>query len=309
MRNSHPLDFVSELLQKTYSVINVIAEKHAIWRLQSENDGTMSEGLLVPHGVKLFVERNGQASTCTVTRMGTGGVVIASYERGGSLEYRSKKVVDMDKSTCTCGMWNVDKFPCACAIAVAVSHGKVASVFVSTNCHHSYYIQDEALMTIAKALKPVLAPTSDELQVTSQLSSDNDVLQTILPPPKRTKETHGKNKRKRKESSKKASTTTGRTHTRSYACVSSSLPKRKEARQICSLCVRNGRVVPKELWHKAKCCPYKVVNEAKCPLQVPAMTRLRSQNKMSYKNGVPRREQKPRILSCVAGEPIVWVKE
>ena len=78
---------------------------------------------------------------------------------------------------------------------------------------------------------------------------------------------------------------------------------------MCSLCVRNGRVVPKELWHKAKCCPYKFVNEAKCPLQVPAMTRLRSQSKMTYKNGVPRREQKPRILSCVAGEPIVWVKE
>ena len=42
--------------------------------------------------------------------------------RGGSLEYRSKKVVDMDNSTCTCGMWNVDEFPCVCAIAVAVSH-------------------------------------------------------------------------------------------------------------------------------------------------------------------------------------------
>ncbi len=30
MRNAHPLDFVSELLQETYSVINEIAEKHAI---------------------------------------------------------------------------------------------------------------------------------------------------------------------------------------------------------------------------------------------------------------------------------------
>jgi hypothetical protein len=220
MRNCHPLDFVSELLQKTYSIINEIAEKHAIWRLQKE--GTVNEGLLVPHGVKLFVERNGQASTCSVTRMGTGGVVIASYARGSTLEYRSKKVVDMDNSTCTCGMWNVDKFPCACAIAVAVSHGKVASVFVATECHPSYFTQAEVLLTIAKGLKPMLAPTRDELQLTSDLSADNNVQQIIHPPPKRTKERHAKNKRKRKESSKKASTTTGRTHTRSYACVSSS---------------------------------------------------------------------------------------
>ncbi len=236
-------------------------------------------------------------------------MVIASYARGSTTVYRSKKVVDLDNSTCSCGMWNVDKFPCACAIAVAVSHGKVASVFVATECHPSYFVQAEVLLTIAKGLKIILAPTRDELQLTSVVTADNNVHQIILPPPKRTKERHAKNKRKRKESSKKASTTTGRTHTRSYACVSSSLPVRKAARQICSLCVRNGRAVPKELWHKAKCCPYKVANESKCQLQVPAMSRLRAQNKMSYKNGVPHREEKPRILSCVAGEPIVWVKE
>ncbi len=35
-RNSHPLDLVSELLQKTHSIINEIAEKNAIWRLQDQ---------------------------------------------------------------------------------------------------------------------------------------------------------------------------------------------------------------------------------------------------------------------------------
>jgi hypothetical protein len=32
---------------------------------------------LVPHGVKLFLDRSEQASKCTVTRIGNGGVVTA----------------------------------------------------------------------------------------------------------------------------------------------------------------------------------------------------------------------------------------
>jgi hypothetical protein len=295
MRNSHPLDFISELQQKTYSIINNMAEKHGTWRLQALQNDTNS---LVPHGVKLFLDRSEQASKCTVTRIGNGGIVTAPYFSGSELKFRSKKTVDMENSTCTCGMWNVDLFPCACAIAVAVSQGKVASAFVATACHQSYFIQASALMDITKTLKPLLAPTIEELELSEGIEKD-DNFPVLLPPPQRTKETHGKNKRKRKESSKKGSKTRGRTQTSSYACASASAPMRKEARQICSICVRNGRKVPKELWHKAKYCPYEVGDNAKVPLQVPAMTRLRSQNKMTYKQGIPRREEKPRILSCM----------
>ena len=230
---------------------------------------------------------------------------------GSMSQFRAKRVVDLDARTCTCGLWNVDQFPCACAIAVAVSLGKVASVFVATTCHHSYFIQDTGLLAISKGLKPLLAPSVVDL-LAPLLAPDGSYdanVYKLLPPPKRTKEKHGKNKRKRKESSKKASTTIGRTHTRSYACASASRPMRKESRQICSICARNGRKVPKEEWHKAKYCPYKLGDNVKVPLKIPTKTRLRAQNKTTYKKGVPVREEKPRILSCVAGEPIVWVNE
>ena len=305
MRNSHPLDFASELLQKTFSIIHNIAEKHETWRLQDIHNETT---YLVPHGVKLFLERSELASQSTVTLIGNGGVVTTPYHSGSEIKFRSKKTVDMDNSTCTCGMWNVDLFPCACAIAVAVRLGKVTAVFVSGNCHQSYFLQATALSDIAKTLKPVLAPTSEELEIWAGVEKHGSNRE-LLPPATRTKETHGKHKRKRKESSKSASKTRGRTHTRTYACASASAAIRKEARQVCSICVRQGRKVPKELWHKAKFCPYTVGEDAQQPLQVPPMTRLRSQNKMTYTNGVPRREEKPRILSCVAGEPIVWVTE
>ena len=250
MRNSHPLDFASELLQKTYSIIHNIAEKHETWRLQDIHNET---DYLVPHGVKLFLERSEQASQSTVTRIGNGGVVTTPYHSGSEIKFRSKKTVDLDNNTCTCGMWNVDLFPCACAIAVAVSLGKVAALFVASKCHQSYFLQATALSDIAKTLKPLLAPASEELEIWAGVAKD-DNLGVLLPPPTRTKETHGKHKRKRKVSSKSASKTKGRTHTRSYACASASGPIRKEARQVCSICVRQGRKVPKELWHKAKFC-------------------------------------------------------
>jgi hypothetical protein len=212
MRNSHPLDFASELQQKTYSIIHNIAEKHETWRLQDIHNETT---YLVPHGVKLFLERSEQASQSTVTRIGNGGVVTTPYHSGSELKFRSKKTVDLDNSTCTCGMWNVDLFPCACAIAVAVSLGKVAAVFVSGNCHQSYFLKATALSDIAKTLKPLLAPSSEELELCAVVETDDNI-GVLLPPPTRTKETHGKHKRKRKESSKSTSKTRGRTHTRSY---------------------------------------------------------------------------------------------
>jgi hypothetical protein len=202
---------------------------------------------------------------------------------GSMSQFRSKRVVDLDNRACTCGLWNVDQFPCACAIAVAVSLGKVASVFVATTCHHSYFIQDTGLLAISsKGLKPLLAINSEGISLAPDGSHDTNV-HTLLPPPKRTKETHGKNKRKRKESSQKASKTTGRTHTRSYVCASASKPMKKESRQICSICARNGRKVPKEEWRKAKYCPYKLGDNVKVPLKIPTMTRLRARNKMTYK--------------------------
>ena len=132
-----------------------MTDKHVIWRQQDKvNNETKN---LVPHGVKLYLERNERASTCTVTRIGNGGVVTMPNSSGSMSQFRSKRVVDLDNRTCTCGLWNVDQFPCACAIAVAVSLGKVASVFVATTCHHSYFIQDTGLLAISKGLKPLLA--------------------------------------------------------------------------------------------------------------------------------------------------------
>jgi hypothetical protein len=187
----------------------------------------------------IFLLSSSPVFLCTVTRIGNGDIVTAPYFSGSELKFRSKKTVDMENSTCTCGMWNVDLFPCACAIAVAVSQGKVASVFVATNCHQSYFIQASALMDITKTLKPLLAPTIEELELSAGIEKD-DNFSVLLPPAQRTKETHGKNKRKRKESSKNGSKTRGRTQTSSYACASASGPMRKEARQICSICVLNG---------------------------------------------------------------------
>ena len=84
----------------------------------------------------------------------------------------------------------------------------------------------------------------------------------------------------------------------------------KGLKPLLPICALNGRKVPKDEWHKAKFCPFKVVlDNVKLPLKIPTLTRLRAQNKMTYKKGVPVREEKPRILSCVAGEPIVWVNE
>jgi hypothetical protein len=94
----------------------------------------------------------------------------------------------MDSSTCTCDMWSVDIFSCACAIAVAVSQGKVASVFVATNCHQSYFMQATALLNIANTLKPLFAPTSEELELSAGLEKDDNIY-GLLPPPQRTKET------------------------------------------------------------------------------------------------------------------------
>jgi hypothetical protein len=202
MRNLHPTDFIAELLQKTYVIINKMTDKYVIWRRQDKvNNETKN---LVPHGVKLYLERNERASTCTVTRIGNGGVVTMPNSSGSMSQFRSKRVVDLDNRTCTCGLWNVDQFPCACAIAVAVSLGKVASVFVATNCHHSYFIQDTGLLAISKGLKPLLALNVEETSQAPDGSNDGNAnVYKLLPPPKRTKETHGKNKRKRKESSQK----------------------------------------------------------------------------------------------------------
>jgi hypothetical protein len=33
MRNLHPIDFVAELLEKTYTIINKMTENHVTWRI------------------------------------------------------------------------------------------------------------------------------------------------------------------------------------------------------------------------------------------------------------------------------------
>ena len=290
-RKCHPLDFISSVVRKTYVIITDMSNRHTIWRQQDHLNATNN---LVPHGVKLFLQRSSDAAKCKVTNMGNGGLVV--YFVPGSGVTQLERTVDIVGKTCTCGMWQVYQFPCPCAIAVALKQGLSASAFVEQNCGASYYIKDEEMRAITMALKTCAAPSGEDLLRPENVDEDL----CFIPPPSRVKEKHAGNKRKRKET-KSTSNSSGRTHTASYTSASNHTAFKKRARQMCSKCVRAGVVVTEANWHKAKHCPLNVA-DTKTDLNMPPLTRLRNRPKTSYKKGVPVKEKKPRILKANRGD-------
>ena len=286
-RKLHPLDFVSSVVRKTYVLITEMSTRYTTWRQQDHLNATRN---LVPHGLKLFLNRSSDAAKCKFTDMGNGGLVV--YFVPGSGVPFSERRVDLANKTCTCGMWQVYQFPCPCAIAVALKKGLSASAFVEKNCGASYYIRDEEMRAITMELKICAAPAGEEL-----LRDDNvDESICFVPPPARVKDKHANNKRKRREG-KSTRNSTGRTHTATYARASSNTNFKKRARQVCSKCVRAGVAVTEDNWHKAKHCPLNVV-DVKLPLNMPPATRLRNRPETTYTTGAPVREKKPRILKA-----------
>ena len=134
------------------------ANEHKAWAKQTYLNVT---GLLVPDGLKLFKERSAIASRCEAVLVGNGGVVSCFSRSTGGYTQTS---VDFGKKECSCGNWQLYKYPCACAIAVAVQQGLRPEQFVQANCHGSYYICAEVLEEIAGRLKTILAPTSQQLR-------------------------------------------------------------------------------------------------------------------------------------------------
>jgi hypothetical protein len=313
-RKCHPFDFFSLLIRKTFVIITSLATSHRTWREQDVRNVTRN---LVPDGLKRFLDNNAQAVKCKVTRLGNGGTVVYYLPRTGTTCI--ERFVDMEKQTCTCGLWERNRFPCHHAIAVAVNQGQVAAQFVAKNCHKSYFINDIILSNIANALTPLLAPTGKELELPENRPGydleDMDAEMMLQPPPRRVNEKHGNCNRKRKTMSSKASKSLGSTHTSTYAQASRTTLAKKAARQVCFKCVRAGRVVDVDNRHKAKMCPWSVPDISAVALKIPEMPRLRNQAKTAYNKGVPtklqkpRTEKKPRILSCISGQPIEWVTE
>jgi hypothetical protein len=70
---------------------------------------------LVPDGMKKYLDSNVKASNCQVTSLGNGGTVVYYLPRSGTSCI--ERFVDMEKQTCTCGLWERYRFPCHHAIA------------------------------------------------------------------------------------------------------------------------------------------------------------------------------------------------
>ena len=115
----------------------------------------------MPDGLKLFKERSASAARREAVLVGNGGFV-SSYCRstGGYID----NSVNIPDKKCSCGKWTLYKFPCACAIAVAMKQGFAPERFVQENCHSSYFIRTEILEEIAGRLKIIMAPTIDQLR-------------------------------------------------------------------------------------------------------------------------------------------------
>jgi hypothetical protein len=94
-RKCHPLDFFSQLLQKTISIITKEASEHVIWKAQDHLNPTQH---LVPHGLKLFRERSRADSKLKVTLVGDGGTVKSFDSSSGVW---SEHVVHMALKSCT----------------------------------------------------------------------------------------------------------------------------------------------------------------------------------------------------------------
>jgi hypothetical protein len=135
------------------------ADDHKGWANQTYMNVTES---LVPDGLKLFKERSASAARCVAVLVGNGGLV--TWYSKGSGQY-TEYSVDIGKQECSCGLWALYKYPCACAIAVAMKQGLVPERFVQANCHSSYYLCVQALEDIARRLKTILAPTTEELRM------------------------------------------------------------------------------------------------------------------------------------------------
>ncbi len=140
------------------SQLGKAADDHVTWAKQTYLNVTES---LVPDGLKLYKERSAIAARCTAVVVGNGGLVTRySRTSGGQTEYS----VDNKKKECSCGNWVLYKFPCACAIAVAITRGVAPNKFVVDNCHQSYALCPDVLQGIADDLKIMLAPTIQELK-------------------------------------------------------------------------------------------------------------------------------------------------
>jgi hypothetical protein len=193
---------------------------------------------------------------------------------------------------------------------VIVNQGKRApSGFCEEHCHSSYYLCPDKLKDIAGKPRTVLAPTEAELVLNSSITVEEQTpYLRITAPPVRVKEKHGSSKRKRKEANVKAMSR-GRTKTASYACAGTSTATRKAARQMCAKCRKAGRQLDSTDWHKAKTCPYDIVDVDALEFKIPPTTaRLRAKPKTSYTSGKPVREKKLRILS-VKGDDMQFVME
>ena len=126
--------------------------------------------------------------SCTAALCGTHKKVYSSYCRstGGYIDnsvssycrstggYIDNSVNIPDKK-CSCGKWTLYKFPCACAIAVAMKQGFAPERFVQENCHSSYFIRAEILEEIAGRLKIIMAPTTDQLRTVTKICNCCDM--------------------------------------------------------------------------------------------------------------------------------------
>ena len=135
------------------------ADEHATWAKQTHLNVTER---LVPDGLKLYKERSASAARRTAVTVGSHGGLVTSYSKtsGGQIEYS----VDNKKQECSCGNWALYKYPCACAIAVAMKRGEAPIKFVVDNCHKSYALCPDILQGIADGIKMVLAPTIQQLK-------------------------------------------------------------------------------------------------------------------------------------------------
>jgi hypothetical protein len=72
LRKCHPLDFISQLMQKVNTIISKEAAQHVIWQAQDHLNPARQ---MVPHGLRNFRVRSRTASKLKVTLVGNGGTV------------------------------------------------------------------------------------------------------------------------------------------------------------------------------------------------------------------------------------------
>lgn len=165
---------------------------------------------------------------------------------------------------CGCLVWQDMKFPCKCAIAVAIASGASANMYVAGVADRCYRIKKAELVDITSDLTPVLAPTPAELSgrddgtrdILNNLDEyDLDEVVIIKPPAMREKEAHGNRKRKRKERGTVVAST-GRTRTASFAMAAAAAPGAAPANRTgaCAVCTKAGRYDNEP--HQASMCPY-----------------------------------------------------